>query len=311
MNIAILSGKGGVGKTFASVNLAMTAARVLDEAFEAGASLAYDAVQYIDCDAEAPNGALFLADDKLPAQSSEVTVHVPVFDAEACTGCRGCAMVCSQGAVSERDRVVGTVERMRRAGLTILSGRMNIGESSSMPIVRQLLAQGNESSSLSIVDCPPGTACSAAECVKEADYCLIVAEPSDFGVHNLGMAFDLVSFFRKPCSVLINKSFAPDNAATRFCEERGLEVIATIPFDRSLARKLSRAGVVVDEDRRMRDVDKGIRGYAPRGYRLRSVRFLWRLRGSMSLRRAFGHIRGKCYGRSACVRRLQSVYARV
>ncbi len=287
MNIAILSGKGGVGKTFASVNLAMTAARVLEQARFADASVTYDAVQYIDCDAEAPNGALFLADDELPAQSSEVTVRVPVFDAEACTGCRacvefcafgalayiggspllfdeichgcgGCAMVCSQGAVSERDRVVGAVERTRRAGLDILSGRMNIGESSSMPIVRQLLAQANDSSSLSIVDCPPGTACSAAECVKEADYCLIVAEPSDFGVHNLSMAFDLVSFFCKPCGVLVNKSFEPDNAATRFCEERGIEVIATIPFDRSLARRLSRAGVVVDEDRRMRDVFEGI-----------------------------------------------------
>ena len=41
--IAVLSGKGGTGKTFISVNLACAAAPAT----------------YIDCDAEEPNGHLF------------------------------------------------------------------------------------------------------------------------------------------------------------------------------------------------------------------------------------------------------------
>ena len=43
MRIAVLSGKGGTGKTFVSVNLAYAA--------KAGI--------YVDCDVEEPNGALF------------------------------------------------------------------------------------------------------------------------------------------------------------------------------------------------------------------------------------------------------------
>lgn len=282
MKIAILSGKGGVGKTFASVNLAITAARLLGEAAASGEALAFDAVRYIDCDAEAPNGALFLANDEQSVDKRPVTVRVPSFDRDACTGCRactqfcafgalayigespllfdeichgcgGCAMVCPAGAVSEKDRVVGVVERTRRGGLDVIGGRMNVGESSSMPIVRQLLAEADDPTCLSLVDCPPGTACSAAECVKEADYCLIVAEPSDFGVHNLRMAHDLVAFFEKPCGVLINKAFEPDNAAARFCGERGIDVVASIPFDRALAMKLARAGIVVEDDASLRE----------------------------------------------------------
>lgn len=43
MKIAVLSGKGGTGKTFVSVNLAASAASAL----------------YVDCDVEEPNGHLF------------------------------------------------------------------------------------------------------------------------------------------------------------------------------------------------------------------------------------------------------------
>lgn len=263
MNIAILSGKGGVGKTFVSVNLAVTAG----EAW------------YLDCDVEAPNGGLFLnAAGDLPVSQTPVSVLVPAVNNELCTGCRacadlcafnalafigtpllfeemchscgGCALVCPSGAITEKPREMGTVERFERSGLHCLGGRMNIGESTGIPIIREMLAAPR--SGLTVVDCPPGTACPAAECVKEADYCLIVAEPSVYGTHNLRMAHDLVKFFGKPCGAVVNKVVETPNLAEDYCSEAGLPVLARIPFSKELAGRIAEAQVVVEHDPELR-----------------------------------------------------------
>ena len=56
MTLAVLSGKGGTGKTFVSVNLAVVAKNA----------------SYLDCDVEEPNGQLFLKPEKVSI--SPVTV---------------------------------------------------------------------------------------------------------------------------------------------------------------------------------------------------------------------------------------------
>lgn len=82
MKIAVLSGKGGTGKTTASASLAVSL----------GGS------QYIDCDVEEPNGALFLR----PAikDITPVSVLVPTVDETKCTGCGECARTCRFNAVA-------------------------------------------------------------------------------------------------------------------------------------------------------------------------------------------------------------------
>ena len=76
MKIAVLSGKGGAGKTFVSVNLAAAAGRAV----------------YIDCDVEEPNGRLFLKPENL--QRETVTRMLPQFDKDKCVGCRKCVDFC-------------------------------------------------------------------------------------------------------------------------------------------------------------------------------------------------------------------------
>jgi len=259
MNIAILSGKGGVGKTFVSVNLAATAGDAW----------------YLDCDVEAPNGALFLnPGGKLHVEQAPVAVQVPAINNDLCQGCRacadfcaynalafigtpllfeemchscgGCMMVCPAGAITEKPREIGCIERYERSGLHCLGGRMNVGESSGIPIIREMLATEREG--LTVVDCPPGTACPAAECVKEADYCLIVAEPSVYGTHNLRMAHDLVKFFNKPCGAVINKVVETPNLAEDYCTQAGLPVLARIPFSKELAHRIAEAQVASETD---------------------------------------------------------------
>jgi MinD superfamily P-loop ATPase len=82
MRIAVLSGKGGTGKTLVSVNLACAAEKAV----------------YVDCDVEEPNGHLFLKPEI--TEKLSVTVTVPEMDMSKCTGCRKCVDFCKYNALA-------------------------------------------------------------------------------------------------------------------------------------------------------------------------------------------------------------------
>lgn len=267
MRIAVLSGKGGTGKTLLSVNMAATAK---------------DA-KYIDCDVEEPNGHLFLKPQGLT--SEEVTVKLPLVDGELCKGCRrcvdfckfnalacinkklmvfeeichscgGCVLLCPEKALMERDKVIGTVQKGLSQNVTVFSGILNAGEASGVPLIKRLLNYANEEEAkagqITIIDCPPGSACIVMESIKEADYCVLAAEPTLFGVHNLNMVYELVKLFGKPHGVVLNKCLEGENPAEKFCLEKGCKILGRIPFDKELGTLNSNALIAVRESKKYR-----------------------------------------------------------
>jgi len=244
MRIAILSGKGGTGKTFVSVNLA----------YAKGKSV------YIDCDVEEPNGRLFL---KPQVQMTEkVNVMIPAVDAEKCTGCRkcvdfckfnalayiknkllifpelchackGCIMLCPEKVLTEYSKQIGYIEHGVSEDIEVMTGVMNTGEASGVPIIRKLFSKLPLDETV-IVDCPPGSACSVMESIKEADYCLLVAEPTRFGIHNLNMVYNLVKLFEKPHALVVNKDMGDKSLIEKYCNDNEIKVIASIPYDSEL-----------------------------------------------------------------------------
>ncbi len=262
MKIACLSGKGGAGKTFAAVNLAAAAGEAT----------------YIDCDVEEPNGRLFLK----PQEVTRTTVSslLPEFDSEKCTGCKkcvqfcrfhalmyvrekpmvfsevchscgGCSLVCPEGAITEKEKPVGVLETGQCKNMRVVTGILNTGEASGVPVIRAALqkAQG-----LTVIDCPPGSACSVMESVMDADFCLLIVEPTAFGFHNFKMVHELVTLLDKKCGVLINKQDAPYEPLEEFCKSHHVPVLARIAYDPQIAALIADGGIAAEKDANIRGV---------------------------------------------------------
>ena len=260
MIIAVLSGKGGTGKTLISVNLASVG----------------EASTYIDCDVEEPNGHLFFKPENV--QEENVSVLIPELDHERCDACRkcvdfcrynalafilnrpivfeqvchscgGCVLVCPNQALSEREKVIGKVQKGQSEQVDIYTGILNIGEASGIPIIKRLLSENSlDESRLTVIDCPPGSSCIVMESIKDADYCVLVAEPTLFGVHNLKMVYELVRLFNKPFGVVLNKCMDEENPSERFCMENKIRILGRIPYDTRLGTLNSNAKIAVREE---------------------------------------------------------------
>ncbi len=159
----------------------------------------------------------------------------PFVFSEVCHFCGGCILLCPNGALTERQRVIGEVESGTSGGVRVLTGVLHTGEVSGVPIVKKLIGQvGGMGDRPVFIDCPPGSACIVMESIREADFCVLAAEPTVFGVSNLAMAYELVRLFDKRYGVVLNKCLDGDNPAERFCIEKGIPILGKIPYDTEL-----------------------------------------------------------------------------
>ncbi|MCK4551348.1 MAG: ATP-binding protein [Tenericutes bacterium] len=258
MQIAILSGKGGTGKTLLSVNLSYLA--------ENGT--------YVDCDVEEPNGLLYYQLEN--KKTEEVSIKIPVVNHDLCNGCEkctdfckfnalafildkvrvfkdlchscgGCKLVCPTNAISEIDKTVGYIHSGKIFDTNIYSGEMIVGLESGIPIIDELLNQVKNSSRNVFIDSPPGNGCSVMESIRDSNYCLLIAEPTIFGLHNLNMVYNLVKVFNKKVGIVINKA-SENSIIEDYALENNVNIIGRIPMDLELGRINSEGKIVASYD---------------------------------------------------------------
>jgi MinD superfamily P-loop ATPase len=260
MKLVVASGKGGTGKTTVAANLAFALARSHE-------------VVAVDCDVDAPNLHLFFpsASYELPAR-----VPVPAFDSDRCSlcgecgrfcrfggisvlpsgvfflpelchSCGGCQYVCPEHAIRDESRTIGAVRCARPLqNLTLIGGALDEGEVQGPAVVRQAKALAMDAP-LIVLDAPPGIGCTVIETLKGADACILVTESTPFGAHDIVLAAEVAGQLGLPTGVVINRSDGDDREIRRRCQDLGLPVLMTIPFDREIAAIQNRGGLIARE----------------------------------------------------------------
>jgi MinD superfamily P-loop ATPase len=259
MIISIASGKGGTGKTTIAVNLAL--------------SLPKGTVQLIDCDVEEPNSHLFLSPSIHQVTSMGIPVprideskctycgkcakvceyhaiavilkNVLVFD-ELCHGCGACSYLCPEKVIFEVEREIGIVQEGSADGISFANGVLNVGEPMASPLIRKVKERIQKDKTV-ILDAPPGTACPVIETVKGSDFCLLVTEPTPFGLNDLGLAVGMLEKLEIPKGVVVNKADVGDREVWDYCQSKNIPILMEIPMDRRIAESYSRGVPIVVE----------------------------------------------------------------
>ncbi|WP_163337246.1 ATP-binding protein [Desulfopila sp. IMCC35008] len=257
MIVSVASGKGGTGKTTVATNMAYS----LDEK-----------VQLLDCDVEEPNAHLFLNPEieftepayaMVPEVDSEkcsycnkcaeicrysaitlVGETVLTFP-ELCHGCGGCVEVCPEQAIAEGRRELGQVELGKCGTVDFGHGRLRVGEAMSPPLIKAVRNHAHEQGAV-IIDAPPGTSCPVIAAMNNADFVLLVTEPTPFGLHDLQLAVEAVKLLKIPCGLVINRSDLGTDKVHKYAQKEGIPILLEIQFDRKIAEAYSRGNMLAD-----------------------------------------------------------------
>ncbi|WP_421919265.1 P-loop NTPase [Marinifilum sp.] len=264
--IAVCSGKGGTGKTTVAVNLFSTIQTKWTKN-----------VQLIDCDVEEPNDLLFFKDAKV-INRSIVNQPVPVIDESKCTFCRNCEDFCEFNAISiipsvkyatidpnmchscgacmhackynaikEKNHAIGELtEYTNRNETDIIEGSLKIGSPLQTRVIKDLKKKANENIGIQIFDAPPGTSCPVVETVSEADYIILVTEPTPFGLYDLRLTVDLMNEMNKPFGIVVNKAGLGDREVYNYISEENIDLLAEIPFNRDYASQYAKGKLLAN-----------------------------------------------------------------
>ena len=269
--IVIISGKGGTGKTSISASLAY---------------LAKDEAIIADCDVDAANMHLLLEtdfeykEDFFSGETALIDEDVCVncgkckevcrFDAInvidnqhrvdkiSCEGCWYCYRVCPTGAIEMKEQKAGDLFISNiKTGSKMVHAKLGFGAENSGKLVAKVKTTAKELAKKEdkryiIVDGSPGIGCPVISSLSGANLVVIVTEATVSGLHDLKRVLKLTDSFSLKSVCIINKYDLNEQISREienFLKEKGVEVIAKLPYDETFTKALSKAKVMVEYDK--------------------------------------------------------------
>ena len=271
--IAVLSGKGGVGKSMLASSLAIL--------FQRQPLSFLPKIVAVDADADAPNLDIWLGgigqwDETIPIVTSEKPVidydkcdgcglcaqhckfgaikmvnNRPIINPFLCEGCGVCENVCPRQAIQMKAVQNGEVriKNKTRYGFPLFSGQLFPGEAGSGKVTDAILQKAKATDyQLMIIDTAPGSSCAVKAVLRETDLVVAISEPTVSGFSDLKRVIEVVDFFHIPYYLVINKSGINPEKEKQILAWAGKRILGKISYDAKIFKSVSNFVPVVDSE---------------------------------------------------------------
>lgn len=251
MQLTVISGKGGTGKTTIAVAISEL-----------------EKTAKVDCDVDAPNLYLYYQGQDIICEDFSGGKKAVVKESLCndcglcqgvcefaaiengkvrffrCEGCGACILICPQKAIRLVDEKTAEVIVTQTPSGILSYSRMEIGSEGSGKLITILRKKAqNYAENLMVVnDGSPGIGCPVISSITATDAVLIVTEPTQSGVEDFQRIVELCEQFGIKTFVCINKADINEEISLRieeYCETNKLRFVGKIPYDETVLQSIN------------------------------------------------------------------------